>query len=609
MSCERASRIFNCWLHRLNYSYALKRVQASLILLLLFTCFFIPFCVPLVASDEEPVLPEPPVACFTWNPENPHTNQLIQFDCSCSYIPDQYHSYRPPAQNSNGATQDDEGKVDDSSESKTEGGSDSQPKTDGTDPDFDPVTSCQQADDGAQSLSMPGSETLTIVSYLWDFDDTTISTEQAPTHVYAIPQDYHVSLTITDDRGLSNTTTNTITVTSSSSSELIAIIDSITPNPAQPNEPVTFTGHGYTENGSIIAYHWHSSISGNLSDQPLFTTASLPAGTHHITFTVMNTTHDWSTPAQTTLIINRPPLPRHGGPYFGWLNEPLTFDGSLSADADGFITTYSWSCGDGTTAQGKTPDHIYTHIGLYTVTLTVTDNTGATATSTTVARIVGNPPHANTSGPYFGYMNESIMFNASQSYDIDGTIVSYLWDFGDNTTSTNQTTPHIYPQKGNYTITLTVVDNDGEYDTDQTVAVVVESLPPTTPHLTGPATGEPGQEYEFHVVSTDPEETKISYVFDWGDCTTFDSPFFPSATLLTVTHYWESPGTYSVSVTAYDESTQHSTAAILTLTITPKNQPQGINADSGVTSLVWMLLACVCTAVLICLVFLIGTQK
>ena len=88
------------------------------------------------------------------------------------------------------------------------------------------------------------------------------------------------------------------------------------------------------------------------------------------------------------------------------------------------------------------------------------------------------PPVADAGGPYTGYVNVVITFDASGSSDSnqDGSIVNYTWDFGDGTTSygNQMTTSHIYNFTGNYTVTLTVFDDKGNTDSYVTYANVLE---------------------------------------------------------------------------------------------------------------------------------------
>lgn len=62
-------------------------------------------------------------------------------------------------------------------------------------------------------------------------------------------------------------------------------------------------------------------------------------------------------------------------------------------------------------------------------------------------------------------INQIVSFNASSSYDKDGSIVSYEWDFGDGNNASGRVVNHIYSQPGEYTVTLTVTDNDGIINT------------------------------------------------------------------------------------------------------------------------------------------------
>ena len=81
---------------------------------------------------------------------------------------------------------------------------------------------------------------------------------------------------------------------------------------------------------------------------------------------------------------------------------------------------------------------------------------------------LGNPPVANTGGPYTGLTCQNINFDGSKSYDLDGNIVNYTWDLDDNTVTYGKKVNHIYNTPGLYTIKLTVTDDDGLSDTDTT---------------------------------------------------------------------------------------------------------------------------------------------
>jgi PKD repeat protein len=90
--------------------------------------------------------------------------------------------------------------------------------------------------------------------------------------------------------------------------------------------------------------------------------------------------------------------------------------------------------------------------------------------------VTGNiPPVANfTYSPSMPSVDYATTFDASVSYDEDGTIILYVWDFGDTgTASTNETEiSHVYTAAGNYTVKLTVIDNDGLNDT-MTIQITV----------------------------------------------------------------------------------------------------------------------------------------
>ena len=140
-----------------------------------------------------------------------------------------------------------------------------------------------------------------------------------------------------------------------------------------------------------------------------------------------------------------------------------TLNGSTSIDPDGTIASYGWDFGDGTTGSGVTPPaHVYAAPGVYPVTLTVTDNAGATATVTNNvtanAAPVNQPPVASFAAGCNGLV---CTFNGGGSSDPDGTIASYSWTFGEGPAGSGATAGHTYTAAGTYPVVLTVTDNAG----------------------------------------------------------------------------------------------------------------------------------------------------
>ena len=104
-----------------------------------------------------------------------------------------------------------------------------------------------------------------------------------------------------------------------------------------------------------------------------------------------------------------------------------------------------------------------------------------TATVTLTITPVNDPPVADPDGPYTGTVDQPVDFDGSGSYDIDGTIDSFEWDFGDASSGTGPAPDHTYTTAGEYTVTLTVTDNQGATDTATTTATITPAPnnPPT----------------------------------------------------------------------------------------------------------------------------------
>ncbi len=117
------------------------------------------------------------------------------------------------------------------------------------------------------------------------------------------------------------------------------------------------------------------------------------SGTTKYTYTVAavdnagNVSGTSNAASATTPACNQPPVANAGPDRSGQTGTPISFDGSQSSDADGSIVSYAWTFGDGATGSGVTTTHSYASTGSFTVTLTVTDDDGATDTDVATVAI------------------------------------------------------------------------------------------------------------------------------------------------------------------------------------------------------------------------------
>jgi large repetitive protein len=321
--------------------------------------------------------------------------------------------------------------------------------------------------DGTGSTDPDG----TIASYAWNFGDGSLATGPTASHTYLQGGSYNVSLTVTDNQGATNTTSQGVSV--------------VAPPPNQP--PVA----AFTSSSTYLA----ASFDGTTSSDPDGTVASwawnfgdgstgtgstashtyAAAGTYQVTLTVTdNQGAQTSVTNPITVVANRPPVAAFTSSV---TNLAASFDGTTSSDPDGTVASYAWDFGDGATGTGATASHTYATAGTFTVTLTVTDNAGATNQvqhQVTTTLPPNQPPVASFTATATGL---AVAVNGSASSDPDGTVASYAWNFGDGTgTATGATANYTYAASGTYTVSLTVTDNQGATNTTTKSVTVTSAL-------------------------------------------------------------------------------------------------------------------------------------
>lgn len=241
--------------------------------------------------------------------------------------------------------------------------------------------------------------------------------------------------------------------------------------------------------------------------------------------------------------------------YFGTQNPPskVVSNQSSSSFSPGVLsykTTYFWMIQARDGFGGMTNGPLWSFS-------TISADGGSSEPSDGDLNQTNFPPIADASrSEQNGFVGSLLVFNGSASYDPDGYLTAWNWDFGDGTTGNGEVTMHLYETLGLFTVTLTVIDEKGAIGVDSiTVEIGTANRPPRKPLIDGPRTGLKNQEYVYSVFSEDPENDFLSYLVIWGDGTQNSSELVPHNTSVSFAHSWARAGKYLIIATASDTIT------------------------------------------------------
>jgi len=321
-----------------------------------------------------------------------------------------------------------------------------------------------------------------LVSAEWDFGDTGKGSGLVPAHTYMESGPYTATLIVTDNDGATDQAEAQVIIGDGLS--LPPTADADGPYVGIAGAPVTFDGSASDDlDGTIERYDWVFGDGSTADDAgPEPDNTYLAGDIYSVILEVTDDDDLVSSDSSNAFIGEFSLLPTAdaNGPYNGRMGAAVTFDGTASTDPDGTIVSWNWDFGDGNTGTGPTPTNTYASDGSYIVKLTVTDDSSETDTDVTTAAIGrGNlSPVANAGGPYNGATDVAVTFDSTGSGDLDGSIVSYTWDFGDGNTGDGPRPSYTYSTPGTYFVTLTVVDDSDTSDSDGAVAVIGDNQPP-----------------------------------------------------------------------------------------------------------------------------------
>ncbi|MEJ0102611.1 MAG: PKD domain-containing protein [Bacteroidota bacterium] len=375
-------------------------------------------------------------------------------------------------------------------------------------------------------------QSINATAWQWRFGDGATSDQQNPAHTYTDYGSYNVTLIVTNASGCIDSVTKT------------AFVKIIKPQISIPSLPIAgcipFTINPVaviTIGDAVTSYLWDFG-DGNTS------ASATPVHTYPVqgTYTVrlIITT---STGCTDTLLINnavrvgsQPTADFSATPIPVCASDPVLFT-DLSTTADAWL----WNFGDGTTSSAQNPSHTYLQPGIYTITLTVTNN-GCPASATKTNYITVRPPVAAfiavpncANRLQFSFLDQSL-----------GPVTTWLWDFGDGATSNLQNPVHDFPALGVYNVTLTATTVFGPGDQcSYSIAKTIYSIDENPDFTVNTNPACKGSPVTFTTTVGHPSYI-AAYQWDFGDGTT------TATNTLAINHIYTNSGTYSVQLITRD---------------------------------------------------------
>ncbi len=355
------------------------------------------------------------------------------------------------------------------------------------------------------------------LTYSWDFGDGGSSNLPNPTHDYAADGTYTVVLTASNDCGTSTFSQNVVITTEPGAGF------SVSTTIGCAVLTVNFTD---ISSGDPVSWEWDfpgGTPSSSTDQNP--TVQYFTPGVYDVTLVVTSIGGSTSSFTQNDIITV------NGAPSAGFssiVNGNTVNFTNTSVDA----TSYVWNFGDQSTSIEENPTHTYANDGVYTVTLTATNNCGSTIFEQTVT-IVTPPTAGFTLNSTSGCAPFTVQFTNTSS----SNATTFAWDFpgGTPSSSTEENPSVTWNTAGVYIVTLTASNGAGSSTSTATITVNA-----------GPTAGFTYQIGGLTAVFNNTSTNGVSYSWDFGDGSGLNSEVNPN-------HTYSQTGTYIVILSVTNE--------------------------------------------------------
>ncbi|MFC1733908.1 PKD domain-containing protein, partial [candidate division KSB1 bacterium] len=381
-----------------------------------------------------------------------------------------------------------------------------------------------QFNDSTTSIGGPA------IGWIWDFGDTSSSSyQQHPAHIYNNSGNFDVILIVTDSSGCKDTTMQSIQVNSPPSADFIA---DTTCSGSATNFADNSNGGGL----SITSWYWiygdgQTSVTDTL---PIVSHIYAAPGSYAATLVIQNSNGCLDSVTKNVLIdSNSIPDFTYNNSCFG---TPVQFT-DMSTSTSSQISGWKWDFGDGSFTMQNNPVHLYNAPGSYNAILTVKTQKGCLDTISHIVEVYSLPQADFTAT---NTCLNSITQFADMSNSTGGNITSWNWTFAGNAISTLQNPVFTFGQPGNHYTELVVEDINGCIDTIAK-QVHIDSLPEADFNYNVSCSGNV---CSFNDMSYSSNGIIVDWYWNFGDQT--------NSTLQHPVHYYNQPGTYTVTLSVTD---------------------------------------------------------